>query len=62
MQASHKTFRTKRTLAKKAKQNRQVPQWIRMRTDNKIRFCLNLIISFVNQSVDFDHPRKQVQQ
>ena len=36
-QPSHKSFKTKKILAKKAKQNRQVPQWIRMRTDNKIR-------------------------
>ncbi|KAJ1487815.1 ribosomal L39 protein-domain-containing protein [Baffinella frigidus] len=36
--ASHKTFKIKKTLAKKARQNRQVPQWIRLRTDNKIRY------------------------
>ncbi|UYV65189.1 RPL39 [Cordylochernes scorpioides] len=34
--SSHKTFRIKMKLAKKARQN--IPQWIRMRTDNKIRF------------------------
>lgn len=37
-QPSLKTFRTKRTLAKKQKQNRQIPNWIRYRTDNKIRY------------------------
>ena len=37
-QPSHKTFRTKRTLAKKMAQNRPIPQWIRMRTGNKIRW------------------------
>ncbi|UYV62384.1 RPL39 [Cordylochernes scorpioides] len=36
--SSHKTFRIKMKLAKKARQNRPIPQWIRMRTDNKIRF------------------------
>uniref|UniRef100_A0A061RNH1 Large subunit ribosomal protein L39e n=2 Tax=Tetraselmis sp. GSL018 TaxID=582737 RepID=A0A061RNH1_9CHLO len=35
---SHKTFRTKRTLAKKQRQNRPIPQWIRFRTNNKIRY------------------------
>ena len=34
----HKTFRTKVTLAKKMKQNRPIPYWIRLRTDNKIRY------------------------
>ncbi len=42
MQPSHKTFKIKKTLAKKAKQNRQIPQWIRMRTDNKIRWLYGL--------------------
>ncbi|GCC42766.1 hypothetical protein chiPu_0026718, partial [Chiloscyllium punctatum] len=35
---SHKTFRIKRVLAKKMKQNRPIPQWIRMKTGNKIRY------------------------
>ena len=35
---SHKSLRTKLFLAKKMKQNRPIPQWIRMRTDNKIRW------------------------
>ncbi|KAK2113193.1 hypothetical protein P7K49_007459 [Saguinus oedipus] len=30
--SSHKTFRIKRFLAKKQKQNRPIPQWIRMKT------------------------------
>ena len=30
-------MRTKKTLAKKLKQNRPIPQWIRMRTGNTIR-------------------------
>ncbi|KAI3351139.1 hypothetical protein L3Q82_005698 [Scortum barcoo] len=34
--SSHKTFRIKRFLAKKQKQNRPIPQWIRMKTGNKI--------------------------
>ena len=37
-QPSHKTFKIKRILAKKQKVNRPLPQWIRMRTDNKIRY------------------------
>ncbi|CAD7688998.1 unnamed protein product [Nyctereutes procyonoides] len=36
--SSHKTFRIKRSLAKKQKQNRPIPQWIQMKTGNKIRF------------------------
>ncbi|WOL19393.1 60S ribosomal protein L39 [Canna indica] len=37
---SHKTFRIKKKLAKKMRQNRPIPYWIRMRTDNTIRFSL----------------------
>ncbi|XP_054308744.1 large ribosomal subunit protein eL39-like [Pongo pygmaeus] len=36
--SSHKTFRIKRFLAKKQKQNRPIPQWIWMKTGNKIRY------------------------
>ncbi|CAD7682482.1 unnamed protein product [Nyctereutes procyonoides] len=36
--SSHKSFRIKRFLAKKQKQNRPIPQWIWMKTDNKIRY------------------------
>ncbi|XP_070630369.1 large ribosomal subunit protein eL39-like, partial [Bos indicus] len=36
--SSHKTLRIKRFLAKKQKQNRPIPQWIRMKTGNKIRY------------------------
>ncbi|KAM9234699.1 large ribosomal subunit protein eL39-like [Dugong dugon] len=35
--SSQKTFRIKRFLAKKQKQNDPIPQWIRMKTGNKIR-------------------------
>ena len=35
---SHKTLKVKKILAKKAKQNRPIPHWIRLRTDNKIRY------------------------
>ncbi|KAL3566086.1 hypothetical protein D5086_031501 [Populus alba] len=35
---SHKTFRIKKKLAKKMRQNRPIPHWIRMRTDNTIRY------------------------
>lgn len=36
--ASYKTYRIKRFLAKKQKQNRPIPQWIRMKTGNTIRY------------------------
>lgn len=35
---SHKTFRTKVKLARAQKQNRPIPQWIRLRTGNTIRY------------------------
>ncbi|XLU55861.1 hypothetical protein S245_050509, partial [Arachis hypogaea] len=35
---SHKTFRIKKKLGKKMRQNRPIPYWIRMRTDNTIRY------------------------
>jgi len=35
---SHKTFRTKQKLAKAQKQNRPIPQWVRLRTGNTIRY------------------------
>ncbi|CAB4296430.1 unnamed protein product [Prunus armeniaca] len=34
---SHKTFIIKKKLAKKMRQNRPIPHWIRLRTDNTIR-------------------------
>ncbi|XP_033291872.1 60S ribosomal protein L39-like [Orcinus orca] len=36
--SSHKTFRIKQFLAKKQKQNHPIPQWIRMKTGNKMRY------------------------
>uniref|UniRef100_A0A915HZK4 Large ribosomal subunit protein eL39 n=1 Tax=Romanomermis culicivorax TaxID=13658 RepID=A0A915HZK4_ROMCU len=36
--AAHKTFRIKRKLAKCAKINKPVPQWVRMKTGNRIRY------------------------
>ncbi|XP_036739388.2 60S ribosomal protein L39-like [Manis pentadactyla] len=36
--SSHKTFRIKRFLAKEQKQNCLIPQWIRMKTGNKILY------------------------
>ena len=35
---AHKSFRIKMKLAKKQKQNRPVPQWVRMKTGNTIRY------------------------
>lgn len=40
LQPSHKTFRIKKKLAKKMRQNRPIPHWIRMRTDNTIRYFI----------------------
>ncbi|KAG0046601.1 60S ribosomal protein L39 [Gryganskiella cystojenkinii] len=37
-QPSNKSFIIKRKLGKKQKQNRPLPNWCRMRTDNKIRY------------------------
>jgi Ribosomal L39 protein len=36
-QPSNKSFKTKRILGKAQKQNRPIPQWIRMRTGNTIK-------------------------
>ncbi|KAB0387689.1 large ribosomal subunit protein eL39-like [Muntiacus reevesi] len=36
--SSHKTFRIKRFLAKKQEQSRPIPQWIRVKTANKIGY------------------------
>lgn len=36
---SHKSFRTKQKLARAQKQNRPIPQWIRLRTGNTIRYA-----------------------
>ncbi|KAJ3099076.1 60S ribosomal protein L39, partial [Phlyctochytrium planicorne] len=35
---SNKSFKVKRILGKKIKQNRPIPHWIRLRTDNTIRY------------------------
>ncbi|PWN25329.1 putative 60S ribosomal protein L39 [Jaminaea rosea] len=35
---SQKSFRTKSKLAKAQKQNRPIPGWFRMKTDNKIHY------------------------
>ncbi|XP_028717061.1 putative 60S ribosomal protein L39-like 5 [Peromyscus leucopus] len=36
--SAQKTFRHKQFPAKKQKQNRSIPQWIQMKTGNKIRY------------------------
>ncbi|XP_059122363.1 putative ribosomal protein eL39-like 5 [Peromyscus eremicus] len=36
--SAHKTFRLKQFPAKKHKQNCSIPQWIQMKTGNKIRY------------------------
>ena len=35
---SQKSFKIKMKLAKKQKQNRPIPHWFRMKTDNTIRY------------------------
>lgn len=40
LQPSQKTFRIKQKLAKKARQNRPVPQWFRLKTDSELIFHL----------------------
>ncbi|KAG6004885.1 hypothetical protein E4U21_000661 [Claviceps maximensis] len=42
---SHKSFRTKQKLAKAQKQNRPVPQWIRLRTNNSVRYENSVLFS-----------------
>ena len=42
-QPSYKTFKIKKHLAKKAKQNRPIPHWIRFRTNNTIRHVSTLL-------------------
>ncbi|KAF5879209.1 putative 60s ribosomal protein [Botrytis fragariae] len=39
---SQKSFRTKQKLARAQKQNRPIPQWIRLRTGNTIRYVQDL--------------------
>ncbi|XP_058073335.1 large ribosomal subunit protein eL39-like [Magnolia sinica] len=34
----HKTFHIKKKLAKKMRQNRSIPHWIRLTIDNTIRY------------------------
>uniref|UniRef100_A0A0D3AFG4 60S ribosomal protein L39 n=1 Tax=Brassica oleracea var. oleracea TaxID=109376 RepID=A0A0D3AFG4_BRAOL len=38
---SHKSFMIKKNLAKKMRQNRPIPHWIRLRTDNTIRYTVH---------------------
>ncbi|XP_076776999.1 large ribosomal subunit protein eL39-like, partial [Arvicanthis niloticus] len=38
LQSSHKTFTVKRFLTKKQKQNHAIPQWIPVKTGNKLRY------------------------
>ncbi|PWN33064.1 uncharacterized protein FA14DRAFT_126351 [Meira miltonrushii] len=40
-QPSQKSFKTKVTLAKASRQNRPIPPWFRMKTDNKIQYNKN---------------------
>ncbi|KAM9893416.1 hypothetical protein OXX69_011714, partial [Metschnikowia pulcherrima] len=35
---ANKSFKVKQKLAKAQKQNRPLPQWIRLKTDNTIRY------------------------
>lgn len=35
---AHKTFRLKQKLARAQKSNRNMPNWVRLTTDNKMRY------------------------
>ncbi|XP_069320134.1 putative ribosomal protein eL39-like 5 [Eulemur rufifrons] len=39
--SSHKTFRIKQFLTKKQKQDHPIPQWIQMKTGDKVRYNSN---------------------
>ncbi|KAL5059433.1 hypothetical protein RYX36_031037 [Vicia faba] len=59
---SHKTFMIKKKLAKKMRQNRPIPYWIRMRTDNTISLydTLQFIITTSSTIINIpDYPREQ---
>lgn len=45
---SQKSFRTKQKLARAQKQNRPIPQWIRLRTNNTIRYDFPLPVPGVS--------------
>ncbi|KAK2595756.1 60S ribosomal protein L39 [Conoideocrella luteorostrata] len=53
---SHKSFRTKQKLAKAQKQNRPVPQWIRLRTNNNVRYAFP---SPAAKNIIFPEPTNQ---
>ncbi|XP_029787046.1 putative 60S ribosomal protein L39-like 5 [Suricata suricatta] len=41
--SSHKTLRIKQISEKKLKQNDPIPQWVQMKTGNKVRYNLKRI-------------------
>lgn len=49
---SHKSFRTKQKLARAQKQNRPIPQWIRLRTGNTIRYVSTRLSSLLRLDLD----------
>lgn len=63
LQPSQRTFRIKIKLAKKMKQNRPIPHWIRMRTDNTIRWSshpyLQLWFCLMHSAQTFQHLWQQ---
>lgn len=48
--AGHKRFRIKAVLAKKLKQNRPVPGWVRLRTGNTVRYAAILCASLLRRT------------
>lgn len=59
-QSSHKTFKIKQKLAKKLKQNRPIPQWIRMRSGNTIRLVVltySYCWEYISLALDDKHMR-----
>uniref|UniRef100_A0AC34QDM1 Ribosomal protein L39 n=1 Tax=Panagrolaimus sp. JU765 TaxID=591449 RepID=A0AC34QDM1_9BILA len=56
---AHKTFLIKRKYARAQKSNRPLPQWVRMKTGNKIRYNAKLLSCF--QPIQYVcHQNRQV--
>jgi len=60
MKQSHKSFRTKQKLAKAQKQNRPIPQWIRLRTGNTIRSAFHLNPPFPRPTPEAGTPTEKI--
>ncbi|EFR01321.1 hypothetical protein MGYG_04328 [Nannizzia gypsea CBS 118893] len=56
---SQKSFRTKQKLAKAQKQNRPIPQWIRLRTGNTISYDVDFYIPRDRTSIKLNEHRPE---